>query len=81
MSGAEEDFTVAIERVDNSVFSGPGLSAFMDFNQGCLSFVQGNYEGAIGSWTKAIEENTLVWQWQLPAWIEKAKAKLQDRKR
>jgi tetratricopeptide (TPR) repeat protein len=56
------------------------LPSFKSFNQGWIDFAKGDYEKAISSWNQSIEKDIGWWQGQLQPWIEKAQAKLQEKR-
>ena len=72
VAGAVEDCKKAIE------LSRPNSSEVY-CDQGLLNFINDDYEKAIASWEKAIVQDAALKQ-ELQPWLDKAKAKLQEKK-
>jgi tetratricopeptide (TPR) repeat protein len=70
--GAVEDCKAAVK------FHQPNSTEYF-FDQGMLDFIAGDYEKAIVGWQKAIHLNASL-KSELQPWIDKAQAKLQEKK-
>jgi len=71
VSGALEDCQKAVE------LSGSKDPIIEKSSQGLIDFINGNYQAALESWQKALQQNKLS-RHDLHSWIERAKAKLNN---